>query len=179
MLAIKSHPNKLLVRNYVKLSSTENPTLFPMKLRSLGQKKKKTIRNQWKIEVKMGKPVDMDLFFLLFDFSTPRRSRHPQDGSQDGSKRAPRPPSSSQDPSKTVQDAFKTAQDETKTLQEAFKSRQDRQNDPQKASKTEFWRILGANMEACWHQNRIKINFLSKKAKSSVVLEILLFFQWN
>ena len=31
-------------------------------------------------------------------------------------------------------------------------------------------------MEACWHQNRIKINFLSEKAKSPLVLEILLFF---
>ena len=30
-------------------------------------------------------------------------------------------------------------------------------------------------MEACWHQNRIKINFLSEKAKSLLVLEILLF----
>ena len=31
-------------------------------------------------------------------------------------------------------------------------------------------------MEACWHQNRIKINFLSEKAKSSLVLEIQIFF---
>ena len=75
-----------------------------------------------------------------------------------------------QDPSKTVQDAFKTAQDEPKTLQEASKSRQDRQNDPQDASKTRFWKIVGAKMEACWHQNRIKINFLPEKAKRPLVL---------
>ena len=31
-------------------------------------------------------------------------------------------------------------------------------------------------MEACWHQNRIKINFLSEKAKSPLALEIPLFF---
>ena len=34
-------------------------------------------------------------------------------------------------------------------------------------------------MEACWQQNRIKINFLSEKAKSPLALEILLFFQYN
>ena len=31
-------------------------------------------------------------------------------------------------------------------------------------------------MEACWHQNRIEINFWSEKAKSPLVLEILIFF---
>ena len=31
-------------------------------------------------------------------------------------------------------------------------------------------------MEACWHQNRIKISFLPEKATSPLVLEILLFF---
>ena len=162
--------------------------LAPKSIKSRPKNDQKTIQNRSKIIPKLKSRWEGLLtrifspFYMFFraqdgpDIPKMAPQRR-QDGSQDVAKTLPRPPRSSQDPSKTVQDAFKTAQDEPKTLQEAFKSRQDRQNDPQDTSKTRIWRILGAKMEACWHQNRIKSNFLSERAKSLLVLETLLFFQ--
>ena len=89
----------------------------------------KSIKNHSKIEVKMGRPLDKDFFPLLHVFSSPRRSRHPQNGSpktprwlprrcQDASQTSKKLPRSLQDRPRCLQDGPRRAQDAPRGLQE-------------------------------------------------------------